>query len=160
MRIDRVVIDDSPLITLFRSGQANLLPALFDHIVVPDVVWSEVVAERDDAAAVGLPAQPWSICQPAPPVPEVTLWNLGRGETTVLSHALRHPSTRAIIDDREARRRAQTLGIPVLGTGGLLVLAKCRQLIPSLSDALTRIRRAGLYLSGDVTALLRQLAGE
>jgi len=29
MRIDAVVINASPLITLFRSGQAELLPKLF-----------------------------------------------------------------------------------------------------------------------------------
>ena len=34
MRIDAVVINASPLITLFRSGQADLLPQLFGKIVV------------------------------------------------------------------------------------------------------------------------------
>ncbi len=41
MRIDAVVINASPLITLFRSGQADLLPRLFSHIVVPEAVWQE-----------------------------------------------------------------------------------------------------------------------
>lgn len=35
MRIDAAVINASPLITLFRSGQADLLPRLFGRIVVP-----------------------------------------------------------------------------------------------------------------------------
>ena len=52
MRIDGVVINASPLITLFRSGQADLLSQLFGKIVVPGAVWSEVVAdERDGPAA-------------------------------------------------------------------------------------------------------------
>ena len=39
MQIDAVVINASPLITLFRSGQADLLPRLFKRIVVPQAVW-------------------------------------------------------------------------------------------------------------------------
>lgn len=46
MRIDAVVINASPLITLFRSGQADLLPRLFNRIVVPDAVWQEVVLDE------------------------------------------------------------------------------------------------------------------
>lgn len=46
MRIDAVVINASPLITLFRSGQAGLLPRLFTHIVVPKAVWKEVVIDE------------------------------------------------------------------------------------------------------------------
>lgn len=52
MRIEAVVINASPLITLFRSGQADLLPRLFKRIVVPEAVWQEVtVDEREDRAA-------------------------------------------------------------------------------------------------------------
>ena len=35
MPIDAVVVNASPLISLFRSGQAELLPQLFNRIVVP-----------------------------------------------------------------------------------------------------------------------------
>jgi len=43
MRIDSVVINASPLITLFRSGQAHILPQLFNRIIVPQAVWAVVV---------------------------------------------------------------------------------------------------------------------
>jgi predicted nucleic acid-binding protein len=56
MRIDRVVINSSPLITLFRAGLHPLLPELFPSIVVPDAVWSEVTTTSyDGPAAFGLP---------------------------------------------------------------------------------------------------------
>jgi predicted nucleic acid-binding protein len=58
MRIEAVVVNASPLITLFRSGQADLLPRLFSRIIIPEAVWQEVVvAGRDDAAARELAAQ-------------------------------------------------------------------------------------------------------
>ena len=124
MRIEAVVVNASPLISLFRSGQADLLPRLFNRIVVPEAVWKEVaVDERDDAAARELGAQTWPIRETVVNSPRVEAWNLGAGETAVLSYALAHPPLRAILDDADARRCARTLGVPILGACGVLLLA-------------------------------------
>jgi predicted nucleic acid-binding protein len=161
MRIDSVVINASPLIVLFRSAQADLLPLLFERIVVPDEVWQEVVVEgHDDAAARGLIDRTWPVRDQAAVSPRVAAWNLGAGETSVLSYALAHPPLRSVIDDADARRCARTLGIPVLGTGGILLLAKRRGLLTSMSVGLDRLRDAGLWLSDEVVDLLKGQAGE
>ncbi|MBI4754470.1 MAG: DUF3368 domain-containing protein [Betaproteobacteria bacterium] len=161
MRIEAVVVNASPLITLFRSGQADLLPRLFTRIVVPEAVWKEVALDdRDDAAACGLPTEAWPRRESVMTSPRVEAWNLGAGETAVLSHALAHPPLRAIIDDADARRCARTLGIPVLGTGGVLVLAKRRGVIASVADRLERLRNAGLWLSDDLVTVMKAQAGE
>ena len=56
MRIEKVVVNSSPLIVLFRSGQADLLPRLFNDIVIPEPVYQEVLAGgEDDAAKMALP---------------------------------------------------------------------------------------------------------
>jgi hypothetical protein len=81
MRIDAVVINASPLITLFRSGQADLLPRLFTHIVVPEAVWQEVVVDEwEDAAARELSQQPWPVRLVVVSSPRVAGWELGGGE--------------------------------------------------------------------------------
>jgi len=92
--------------------------------------------------------------------PRVEAWNLGAGETAVLSYALASPPVRAIIDDASARRCARTLSIPMLGTGGVLLLAKRRGLVPSVAEGLERLRTAGLWLSDDLVRLLKMEAGE
>lgn len=161
MRIEAVVINASPLISLFRSGQADLLPRLFSHIVVPTAVWQEVaIDEREDAAARELIHQSWPVRQKVVNSPRVAEWALGAGETAVLSYALAHPPLRAIIDDRDARRCAKTLNIPILGTGGVLVLAKRRGLLPSVEEGIAKLRRAGLWISDEVVQLLKAQAHE
>ena len=161
MRIDAVVVNASPLIALFRSAQADLLPRLFQRVVVPDAVWDEVVAGgHRDVAAENLAIQTWALRDTVPVSPPVAAWNLGGGETSVLSYALAHPSLRAVIDDADARRCARTLGIAFLGTGGVLVLAKRRGLIDSVSGGVQRLRDAGLWLSDDLVRLLKMQAGE
>ena len=44
------------------------------------------------------------------------VWNLGDGESEVLSFALAYPQYKAMIDDRAARSCARTLGVQTLGT--------------------------------------------
>jgi predicted nucleic acid-binding protein len=161
MRIESVVVNASPLISLFRSGQGDILPRLFSRIVIPDAVWKEVVLDtHDDAAARGLYLQTWPLRENVAVSPRVETWNLGAGETSVLSYALAHSPVRAIIDDADARRCAKTLSIPILGTGGVLLLAKRRGIIPSVSGGIEKLQSAGLWLSGELVNLLRTQAGE
>ncbi len=60
MSIERVAVNASPLITLYRANLHSLLPQIFPEILVPEAVWAEVVwAEvvsrtHDDPAAQGL----------------------------------------------------------------------------------------------------------
>jgi predicted nucleic acid-binding protein len=161
MRIDAAVINASPLITLFRSGQGALLPGLFKQIVVPEAVWQEVVVQgQEDRAARDLSEQLWPVRVDVASSPRVAAWDLGAGETAVLSHALANPPLRAVIDDMDARRCAQTLGIPMLGTGELLVLAKRRGLLVSVGEGIEKLRASGLWLSDDIVRILETQAGE
>jgi predicted nucleic acid-binding protein len=161
MPIERVVVNASPLITLFHSGQADLLPQLFGDIVVPEMVWQEVaVGGQDDPAAQALAHTPWLHRVAIDVSPRIAVWNLDDGESSVLTFALRQLDYRAVIDDQAARRCARTLGIRTLGTGGVLVLAKRRGLIESVEMRLRRLRDAGLWLSDEVLGLLLKEAGE
>jgi predicted nucleic acid-binding protein len=48
----------------------------------------------------------------------------------------------------------------MLGTGGLLVLAKRRGLLPSVGEGIEKLRQSGLWLSDDITQILKAQAGE
>ena len=159
MRIDRVVVNASPLITLFKSGQARLLTALFGTIYVPDAVWREVASKaHEDEAARGLANAPWALrLAPLPLDPLVLAWDAGPGETEVLAYARANPEVRAIVDDDYARRCARSLGVRTLGTCGVLVLAKRRGVITAVEPGLRALTDAGLWLS---PSLIRAVLGE
>jgi predicted nucleic acid-binding protein len=160
----RVVADASPLILLARSELLSLLPTLFSEVLIPEAVWNEVnAAGPADPAVQQLSAASWPQVVQASTTPgdsEILQWNLGRGESAVLMIARRQTNCRALLDDRAGRACARTLEIPLLGTGGLLILAKNRGLIPSVADALRALRNSGLWLSDDMHQLLLQHAGE
>ncbi len=92
--------------------------------------------------------------------PVVMSWDLGKGETEVISYASLNPGFHVIIDDAAARRCAKTLGVHSLGTLGVLLLAKRRGVISSIKPALAALQDAGLWLGDDVIAMVLSEAGE
>ena len=160
--INRAIINASPLIVLFKSQQAELIPQLFTEILIPEAVWHEILATgQNDAASQQLPNTPWlRRVELTAVAPAIAAWDLGAGESQVLSLCLNTSNYAAIVDDRAARRCAQTLSIPTLGTGGILVLAKRRGLISSISPRIQALRDAGLWLSDELVNLLEKQAGE
>ena len=138
MLIKQIIINSSPLIVLFKSQQAQLLPQLFAEILVPEAVWNEItLASKNDEASQQLPQVNWVQKREQITItPEVAGWDLGKGEAEVLSLTLNNPTYAAIVDDRAAKNCAKALGIITLGTGGVLLLAKRRGLIPNISPRL------------------------
>ncbi|MEM1167651.1 MAG: DUF3368 domain-containing protein [Cyanobacteria bacterium P01_H01_bin.35] len=161
MLIKQVIINSSPLIALFKSQQSDLLPLLFTDILIPEGVWNEVIAEgKNDVPSQELPTVNWAQKKEINIIPEIAAWDLGTGESEVLSLALNTPNFAVIIDDRAARRCARTFGIVTIGTGGILILAKQRGIIPLVSPRIQALLDAGLWLSDNLISLLKQKAGE
>ncbi|QDZ40757.1 DUF3368 domain-containing protein [Euhalothece natronophila Z-M001] len=162
MAIAKVVVNASPLITLFKSNQAELLPQLFQEIVIPQGVWDEIVipGQLDDAAQM-LPKTKWINYRKLERVHrKIEAWDLGVGESQVLSYALTHLDYTAMVDDMAARKCAKTFNIPTLGTGAMIVLAKRKGLISSVTPRLKALQDSGLWLSEEVISLLKARAGE
>jgi predicted nucleic acid-binding protein len=162
MRIEKVVINASPFILLCKSGLAELLPQLFSEIYMPERVSMEIIEGKDIATEKLYDfEETWIIQCLVNVAEEVLVWNLGDGETDVLSFAFANiENYTALVDDRAARRCAATLNIKTLGTGGILVLAKKRGLLDSVSEALKKLQNAGLYISDEIIELLKKQAGE
>ena len=161
MPVERVVINASPLITLFRSNLEELLPQLFTDIIVPGAVWHEIVESgHADRAALRLPETAWVKRVEDLPEYSVMAWDVGAGETAVISFALNNPGYSAMIDDAVARNCSKSFGIPTLGTAGLLLVAKKRGVINSIAEPLQAIRKSGLYFSDTLITTLLKNAGE
>jgi predicted nucleic acid-binding protein len=64
------------------------------------------------------------------------------------------------MDDLAARRCAQTLGIPVRGTLGLVLLGKKNGQLVAARPLLESLRRAGMSLSDSVMDRALRLVGE
>ena len=158
----RRIVNASPLILLAKVGHLDLLRAGVPEIIVPDAVLREVSARGPvDPVVQEIQRAPWLKIVPASPPPRrVLVWNLGAGESSVLTIALSDPDCEAILDDRDARRCASALRVGFRGTLGLVVLAKQLGSIPSARPVVDQLRRSGFYLTDDLTNQALALVGE
>lgn len=81
----------------------------------------------------------------------------GESEAIALAYERRY---RLIVDDRQARKLAQQMGIQMIGTVGILVKAKRQGLIPNLSLVLDDLEAQGFYLSQALKAEALKLVEE
>lgn len=161
MPAERIIVNASPLILLCNSDLSFILPNLFTEIFVPDAVWNEIHnSPRIDKATEIIHTLDWLKHISVNVVEEVVRWDLGDGETEVLSFAYRHKNYTALVDDLAAKKCARSVNIPVLGTGSTLILAKERGLLPSVERALLSLCHAGMWISDEIIHLLKQQAGE
>jgi len=95
-----------------------------------------------------------------PPASFVLAWDLGAGESAVLTAVAGSPGSVAILDDLAARRCALALGIDVTGTLGLLLMAKRAGAIVSLRRALDAVTDVGLFVSPKHVSAILAASGE
>ena len=151
--MDRIaVIDASPLIFLSRAGQIELLHHFAGRFLVPDPVAVEIRRKSPkDITSQVLEMISWLEIVPSPAVPEAIVeWGLGPGESSVLALSYGYPDREAIIDDLAGRRCAASMGIPVRGTLGIVLLAKRKGIIPNARPVIEALIRSGMYLSSRV----------
>lgn len=148
----RWVVNASPIIVLAKAGLDHLLTEMPDEVLVPAAVATEVAAGPDSDPARQLLQLGWGQIVSPDEIPQpVTEWGLGAGESEVIALGLQTVNAVVILDDALARACARTLGLPVLGTLGVILRAKRQGLLPSAADAFAAVRAAGLYL--DVTTI-------
>ena len=156
------VVNASPLIFLAGVGLTELIQVAGTPVLIPKTVLEEI--ERfgpADPTSSALKKMDWLVvADSGPPPPLIERWDLGAGETSVLTLAYAHPGTTAVLDDLAARRCANSLGIPVRGTLGLVLIAKQRQILPKARPVLEQMRFAGMYLSDSVMNRALKTVGE
>ena len=94
------------------------------------------------------------------PPANILSWDLGAGETQVISHAVVHSTDRVVIDDLEARRCAQAMGLAIIGTLGIVGRAKVAGVIDRAGPVIQRLRETGLYASDEIVQQLLREVGE
>jgi predicted nucleic acid-binding protein len=152
------VVNASPLIVLDRLGQLDLLARLGHALVVPGGVLVEISRGPRPIAPSRLGAFRTATVEVIDPV--VAGWDLGRGESEVLTCAASEHADVVVLDDRSARRCAAALGLATHGTLHVLLEAKKAGLLPSVAPIIDRARAEGLFLSDALVAKVLLLAGE
>lgn len=149
-----VVSNSSPLIALEQIGQIELLHSLFAEILIPDQVAAETVASVQPRPWIRQQSLSLSV------LPLVQRPTLGPGEREAICLAIEVKAGAILLDDDPARKLAVQLGLPVIGTAGVLVLARERQLIPVVRPCLDALIENRFFLSRALYDLILNRVGE
>lgn len=142
-----VVADTSPLNYLLLIGQIDLLPQLFQEVIIPEAVRDEcldpdapkILREWIRNPPVWLIVQSVSVIDP-------TLGSLDLGERAAIALAQTSPADLLIVDERLGRKAASDRGIPIIGTIGILDDAASQGLI-DLPNAIAQLQQTNFRIS-------------
>ena len=164
MTEDLIVADTGPLIGLAIAGRLGILSTLFARVLIPRAVLDELQLEASRPGSRALSkakAEGWFATEDVPDTADVAklsdLLDRGEAEAIVLAQS---KEARLLIDERKGRAVARSRGITVVGTGGVLLMAKRKHVIDRIEPVLDDLASHGYRLRDDLRRELLILAGE
>lgn len=159
-----IVSDTTPISELAKVDLLDLLPNLFREVIIPQGVLAELQTGDHPAAQWVASDIPWLIVAQVKNqalVAELQCsFNLDLGESEAIALAEEQQAAQLLIDEQAARRVALSRNLPLIGTMGILVLAKRQDLLQSVKTVLDAMRGQGTWISERLYQQIVALAQE
>lgn len=158
-----IVANTTPISELTKVDYLDLLPQLFGEVIIPEGVFSELKVGQHPAAVIVLQL-PWlkvmaiNNYQKVKALQEKCNLDLGESEAIILAEEI--GAKQLLIDEKAARRVATEKKLPLIGTMGILLLAKRRGLVNSVKDVLDEMQGQGTRISNRLYLQVLTLADE
>lgn len=147
-----VVADTGPVNYLLLIGHIEILPALFDKVILPSIVRDELAEAKAPHIVRNWIAQPpaWlEVRQIAGASQDASLRRLDAGEAAAIVLAVELHADMLLMDDREGVMAARRKGFRVAGTLAVLSMAARRDLL-NLADAFERLKRTSFHYRQEI----------
>ena len=157
-----VVSNTSPILNLAIVGQLDLLRQQFGQIQIPPAVLDELKIDEERPGSQPIQASiaaGWIQVQPVSNQPLVQLLKqtLDGGEAEAISLALELQAKWILLDERDGRKVAKSLGLQLTGVLGVLLRAKEAGELPSLQPAIEDlIQNAGFRIAPELLERILQ----
>ena len=146
-----IISNATPLIAFARIGRLDLLRAtLGEPLVIPAAVAHEISDyENGELASIDLARETWIQTRQVADKRQVHLLlpTLDRGEAEVIALGLEQQASLVLIDELIGRKVAESLGLRITGSVGILIRAKQLGEVPEIKPLLEFMVREGLYFS-------------
>ena len=147
-----IVTDTSCLILLDKLGRIGLLKSLYGKITVTKTVADEFGQVLPEFVEIENPKN--KIYQ------KILESLLDPGEASAIALALEKEECLLIIDEFKGRREARQLGLNYTGTLGILIVAKEKGLINSVTEIIKEIGKTDFRISEKLINELKRKSGE
>jgi predicted nucleic acid-binding protein len=162
----KVACNASPLIWLSHTGRFALLHELFEGVLIPPEVRAETVERAmgyPNAETVRVACEAgWMVVVPPNDAARVTVLRaqLHAGEAETLVMAAEQGVDAVLVDDLRARNFAMVMGLRVIGTAGILLLAHDQGMSVDVKSTLDAMRSRGFRLADSVYQAILQRIGD
>lgn len=148
-----VVADSSPINILVRIGHVDILPPLFQQVVIPNEVARELSRPRTPSEVRDFVSRPPSWLITRDPAAIECIARLDPGEQAAISLARELHADFLPIDELAGRRAATDRHLPIVGTLGVLERAADQGLL-DLHAAFARLKQTDFFVSEDLLAAI------
>ncbi len=160
-----IISNATPLIAFARIRQLPLFEKVVGKIHIPQAVADEILAQTTSpySGTIALSQESWIHIRPIQYEEQVQLLlpTLDRGEAEVIALALECHASTVIIDELTGRKVAESLGLPVFGSVGILIRAKQIGEISAVKPYLDEMVRRGVrYSQRFINAILQRIGEE
>ena len=141
-----VIADTGPINYLILIEQIDILPALFQRVVLPAAVRDELKSRKAPPLVQQWITNPpsWAEVHEGPHAHDPAMANLDDGEEAAIALAIELHADLILMDDREGVRVARSKGFRVTGTLGILAMAAEHQLL-NLREAFNRLKQTSFH---------------
>lgn len=161
----KVVCDTNVIIDLSNIRSLDLLKDLFDEVLIPDEVREELIAGEKggiEDADIKKAVTEWISVKEVEDrfALENMKVHIDKGESACIVLYKEIDADLLAINDLKARGVAHALGIRIIGTLGILLLAKEKGLIQKIQPVIDELRKIGAYMSNSLYNRILKDAGE
>jgi len=147
----KVVLDSSCIIILSQIEKMDILEMLFSEIFVPEAVFKEFMVKASGTEDERKFREIIKIAKVKDFLAVMTLQtDLGKGESECIVLAKEINADFIVLDDKDARKIAEFLGLNVIGTLGILVMAHKKGVIQNVKSVIDRMREENFWMDNKV----------
>lgn len=148
-----IVSNTTPLISLMKISQLEILKKIYSEIVIPEAVYKEIEAGKHKEFYRDLSKIDWIKIRSIKNKRSINYFlDLDAGEAEAIIIASEIGADLIILDEKLGRYHAKHAGIKVTGTLGLLVKAKKMGLVPKLKPLLKELTEKNVWISDRLIA--------
>ena len=158
-----VISDATPIISLIKAGQLELLQKLFGVVYVPTAVYQELTGNRTFSEEIKMVQECKFVL-----VEEVNnrklvdmlrkFTGLDAGESEAIVLADEKQSDVLLMDEHKGRQVANKMGVTITGTIGILIQAFDEGMLTreDAEECIQRLKESGIRISGKLYQRLRE----
>ena len=148
--------------TIISDTSCLILPEKIGELDLLHEVFGEILVTQDIADEYGSILPNWiSIQNPInKKYQEILEASIDKGEAIAIALAVEFVDCLLIIDDLKGRNLAETLGIKITGTFGLILEAKLSGKISSVKSLLEKIKQTDFHFSAEIEKKILAKANE